>query len=326
MSDCNGRNGFAIGGLILRLTVGSLILVLGIAAYFISLPPRPNLLGDKGGQAEQSDNSGHSPACDPSKLAKISDAGQRADELKRCQNNADRQRAEDSRRAEARSAQADEEAVWQTYYQSRSGALQTALGVLVLSATVWAAWAARNAAIYAKDAAEAAKDALKHDQRVDEVQVRPYVYVTSEHIDAVMLKRGITEELVFRTCRETGVIEFEFKNFGQTPAKRVRMRAHCFIGGYWNEPFRSKLRSATWVYVGDMAPSVSKKIDDYTVANLAAQYISIKADAKSIIIDGEIEYADAAGRKYRTHFRRACTGEDVDRGSFFVTPKGNEAT
>ena len=206
-----------------------------------------------------------------------------------------------------------------------------ALSQIPLSAFgIWLVWgtlkATRAAVEEAGDATEAAQAAVDVTERTAHLQLRPYVYITSEHVGAISRIPSISEGVSIKLPRDVGSIKFSFKNFGQTPAKRVRMRARCFVGGYWSEPFRSNFGSAVWVHVGDMPPGFEKETDAYTVTNLASQYAPVKDAIKSIFIDGQIEYWDAGDVKYTTKFRRACTGQDVDRGTFFVTPKGNEAT
>lgn len=205
-----------------------------------------------------------------------------------------------------------------------------ALSQIPLSAFgIWLVWgtlkATKAAVEEAGDATDAAQAAVDVTEKTAHLQLRPYVYITSEHVGATISRPDITKGVSIKLPRDVGSIEFSFKNFGQTPAKRVRIRARCFVGGYWNVPFRSNFGSAVWIYVGDMPPGFEKNIDAYTVTNLASQYAAVKDAVKSIILDGQIEYWDAAGAKYTTKFRRACTGDDVERGTFFVTPKGNEA-
>lgn len=127
------------------------------------------------------------------------------------------------------------------------------LGVCGVSFTGIAAFFAWRATHWAKDAAghtqaaaSSASAALAHDKKVDEVQVRPYVYLSTESIE---MKPNFVA-----VVQDFAPIVFTIKNFGQTPAKRVRYRAKCYVGGYWSDDFASDLEGQAIIHLGDLPP------------------------------------------------------------------------
>ena len=163
MSDSNGRYRAALGGLI-----GLAILAAGIVVFLLTGPVEPRLLGEKNRKAHEAYTASHIANCNPAKLATIRDAAKGQAERQRCADDAEREQAEQSARYSAATLQASEESARQSFYQARTSALQSALGVMVLGASVWAAWAASRAALYAKEAArhtETGAKAARSDAR-----------------------------------------------------------------------------------------------------------------------------------------------------------------
>lgn len=201
--------------------------------------------------------------------------------------------------------------------QADSAWWQVVLGGVAAALTMVAAGAAIAAAIYAKHAADAAIAALRHDQKVDEVQVRPYVYIFGE---------SVTVTTVVGLFTDHADIAFSVQNYGQTPAKSVKIRAKAFIGGYWSDEVETDLDGAMTIERADLPPGFHRKIDGYGVNGLVATSGAILLEHRSIIFHGLIEYTDAAGKPYTTEFRRACTGGNLMTGVFFIPKDGNIAT
>lgn len=209
--------------------------------------------------------------------------------------------------------------------QADYGRVQVALGALAALFTAIAAGAAIAAAIYAKKAADhteaaagTAKESLAHDRKVDEVQVRPYVYLASEEIEI--------DEMVLGMISNVGQAKVALRNYGQTPAKKVTMKATCFIGGHMNDRVIGGPKAAAKVHVGDMPPGFERVKDGYYVVGIAKAEFDIKNSGKTIFLEGLIEYRNAGGEKFKTRFRRACTGDNLGARRFTVTPHGNDAT
>lgn len=171
----------------------------------------------------------------------------------------------------------------------------------------------------------AAQKSLELSTETAAMQLRPYVYVADEVIKISAVGIGVGGKFS-RFVNDTGEITFAIKNFGLTPAKRVRLKARAFVGEYWLDGGDVDLEAATEIHRADLPPGFDRRIHGYTVPGLAETYGKILNGQQSIFFDGLIEYEDAGGRKYVTHFRRVATGHDVQDGIFIITAEGNEAT
>lgn len=151
--------------LALRGLIAAAIFAVAVGAFWFLSPDMPSLLGRQPPETSQTDRDGTEAACSQAKLATIRDPDRRVAAQKRCADNADREEAKESRLDNARSAQAAEQSAIQSFYQARSAAFQSALGMLVLGASAWAAWAATRAARYAKEAADHTEAGAKEAKR-----------------------------------------------------------------------------------------------------------------------------------------------------------------
>lgn len=198
-------------------------------------------------------------------------------------------------------------------------------------ATHWAKEAARqtkrsadadNAALAEAriSAEEARKEAVEQANRL-RGQLRPYVYIVEENISTNPVHINL------RTIvSDHAPINFSIKNFGQTPAKRVRLKARAFIGEYWTEGGLVDVEEAAIIHRADLPPGFERKIEGYAVNGLAQPYARVQQSECSVFFEGLIEYEDAAGVTYETNFRRVCTGPQIETGVFIIPPEGNEAT
>lgn len=184
----------------------------------------------------------------------------------------------------------------------------------------------RKMAVAAQESAEAAKRAVDVAADTATKQLRPYVYIVDEKVSVSVVHAGsIGSVKAFPSDRAP--VSFSIKNFGQTPAKRVRLRARTSIGEHWTDGGPMDLDASAVIHRADMPPGFERPILGHAANGITDVYQSLVTGTRTIFFDGLIEYEDAGGRRYQTSFRRACTGQDaIHQGTFFITPEGNEAT
>jgi hypothetical protein len=212
------------------------------------------------------------------------------------------------------------------------GALGSLIGSLTLaaawSAAKWAKKAAEHTEVGAKEAGNSVIAARRANRNASEandisreanyVQSRPYLYLVDQSV-AYQHMRSVGH------VGDTGDIVLHFKNFGQTPARRVILRAKVVVGGVWNAGEPVDLEDTATVHLGDYPPNHAGKRDGYTVTGLKAADADIRAGTASVFIVGQIQYGDGIGRDYFTNFRLASTQGEYPAGQFSVCPTGNEA-
>ncbi len=159
-------------------------------------------------------------------------------------------------------------------------------------------------------------------------QLRPYVYIVGERFKLNSLGIGTvgSEGGFQRIVNDHVGIEFAIKNFGLTPAKRVRLRARAYIGEGWNDGGEVDVSASATLHRGDMPPGFERPIHGYGLDGMAEAYPNVVRGTRSIFFEGKIEYEDSAGEPYETFFRRAATGGDISDGDFLFTEEGNDAT
>jgi len=152
-------------------------------------------------------------------------------------------------------------------------------------------------------------------------QLRPYVYLTNVHMT---FPHPIMDGA---SPSDDAPVVLYFKNFGQTPAKHVTLRAKAIIGGIWNEPFDVNFDDCALVHLGDMPPDFPKDRDGYTVLGTREAYPNILFGVASVFVCGVIEYDDGIpGKKpYRSEFRLVSSADDFKNEKFSPTPRGNES-
>lgn len=149
---------------------------------------------------------------------------------------------------EARSANADEDAVDIAVVQ----AILASVGFVALIYTVLYA---RGALTEAQASATSARDALKHSEEVSERQLRPYVYFTRVSDTA----KPLTYE------QKTTIL---LKNFGQTPARGVVLRRGAKLA---NRPIGDDLVAlGEAMDAFDLPPGGSQGID-FTMSDLTRE-------------------------------------------------------
>jgi hypothetical protein len=159
----------------------------------------------------------------------------------------------------------------------------------------------------------ATRDLVARSQDFSKMQLRAYLGPSETFITGVAVG-------------ERPVIESTIRNFGQTPAYRVR---------YWSD---AKLMDTTGERFERIAYEAGEKTvnpgrDGFTIKSRVAEALTeedmskIKLGTASIYFYGLIIYRDAFGRNRKTQFRlqhggpRLAGSEDLT-----ISPKGNKAT
>lgn len=303
-----GRVGAAIGGLVLW------------SSALAQQPPDPSE-GRQTGAAD-SQNLARNDAS-PAALAAIADAvhaiakNTSPTEIDQTQAADDRERAKQDLKAQQSAAR------W-AFWAFVAAAVQvplTAIGI----ALVWRTLRATEAAVAeAESATRAAQEAVTVAQETAHAQLRPYVYIVKERlaVKPIVADRAGHSAIV----ADTADIIFAIKNFGQTPAKQVRLKARSVIGGHWTEPPPGDLGEAVTTNRADLPPGFERDITGWSAIGLAEVFPAVVLSERAIFFEGRIDYADANGKRYFTEFRRAASGEDAFDGVFIITAEGNEAT
>jgi hypothetical protein len=219
--------------------------------------------------------------------------------------------ADNTALAEARAAA--EEARKDALKRDKQFAEQLALSQETMEYTARSSRAMETSATATRRMASATSAAAKD-------QLRPYVYIFGESISVSVFFAGGT------IVGDIAAIGFSIKNFGQTPAKQVRIKVRAFIGENIaaGEPIAFDDRPT--VNRADLPPGFDREIKGCEIDGMALAYASILLGERAVFVEGLIEYEDAGGGKYETHFRRSCSGKQIETGTFAITEDGNEAT
>ena len=163
-----------------------------------------------------------------------------------------------------------------------------------------------------------AKTANKIARRTADLQLRPYLYVSDEIIK------------IWRTQFDQAVVsdiasaEIHFKNFGQTPARNVRVFARAFLADYLISKELPKLFSEDDCAVYSDTPEGKVHwFDTLEVSGILAATEDLLAGNKAIYIDGRIEYSGLAGAMHWTDFRYMCTGKSFAASRMVMAWDGN---
>jgi hypothetical protein len=207
-----------------------IVAVIGWLTLIAAGPPKPN--------GQQPNQSTPSQTERPQIPAPVEQRGEASDSDKPCkQGNDDRESDLCAQWKAADAAKSAADATW------LFGAFGTVVGGLTLaaawSAAKWARKAAEHTAesvIEAKRSADAAEEAMATTMSAYEMQIRPYVAITT-----------VDEEDRLPFSRET-ILKFAVKNFGQVPATNVRLSLGDAVRP---EP------------IGDFAVPIGEKFGDY---------------------------------------------------------------
>jgi len=172
-----------------------------------------------------------------------------------------------------------------------------------------------------RETAQQAREANQLTSQTSASQLRPYVYVLGEFVGITSEPNGIQSEL-----GDIALAGFSIRNFGQTPAKNVAVRASVTVGGYWSDPISIDLSDAKTIHRADIPPSHQVTLESYSVSGLRGLHRELYNSDRSIFLFGEVTYEDGFGKKYRTEFNRALTGSDYFHNKFLTPPTGNVAT
>lgn len=206
-------------------------------------------------------------------------------------------------------------------------ALLTFVGLVLigqtLSHTRRAADYAGNMAEDAKASTKAATKAAKEASASNEIarksqlaQLRPYMHMTKAEAE---FHHMLGMELV------GDPVEFKVwvKNFGQTPAKDVRMTAEWALVRVegWRDESKSELQA---VILGDMPPQF-EGAGIFHATGVKKIHTLVLGGTFTIEFRARIDYSDGFGRSYSSDVRRYCTGSDYGRGVLFLSDKGNRS-
>ncbi|MBC7168929.1 hypothetical protein [Phenylobacterium sp.] len=172
--------------------------------------------------------------------------------------------------------------------------------------------------------AQAAHAAVRISEFANDAMLRPYVYL----VDEAFYPRAVFGQIehVGMSVADFAPVRFSLKNFGQTPAKNVRLTARAYIGPHREDLGPLDLSAEHAIYRGDIPPGHAFEIDAYTIGGLANDFKAIGNQEKTVVLEGLIEYEDGNRSEHQTEFRRLSCGDDVQRGKFFVAPDYNRAT
>jgi hypothetical protein len=284
-----------------RFVVGTLIsLALGVAMFAFLAPEQPFLLH---GQAQNAGYSNYYPggaSCDPARL-RSSKQRQTDIERDRCKDAAEEHRLKSEDLVQqTRSAEANEAITELTYKQSLLMAGGTAIGFLTLVAAMFAV-------LYARDAARAAEGQLKHLARVNEAELRPYLFVDRVALEA---SRG---DGAYR------IVVF-LKNYGKIPARSNTAQVHAYpsenlhrLSGYY--------RVTNSVDAGVCAPGHERKVFDH-IHLLPSRLEAIRHGPEHLIVRIRYRYHSERGDGWNEAFDYFTYGDHFDKSAFFILGAG----
>ena len=173
------------------------------------------------------------------------------------------------------------------------------------------------------------RNALKRARKANQIarhtakmQLRPYLYL--ESVDHLIVWRQQVKH--FDMLNPSPKVTIPLKNFGQTPAKNIRLRVMAEVGGYWSDRPLANLGEATTIHIGDLAPQAVFTQDGYTMLTTTSQIAEIKSGVSTAFVEGQIDYTDNLGGEYYTRFQIAYSGETFARDKPSRTPHWNDAT
>jgi hypothetical protein len=171
----------------------------------------------------------------------------------------------------------------------------------------------------AQDNADAAHAGNELAREAMQRQLRPYVYLES-------IKPNFEILHFAEYISETANFEITIKNYGQSPAKEVKLFAVAKVGGQWDARPQADLTGNLGVHLADIPSGAPCSRDGYTATGFKAAYRGINDGVASIFVEGQIQYEDGLGTKYVTFFQRAFSGENFSSDVPKITPHWNTST
>lgn len=155
-----------------------------------------------------------------------------------------------------------------------------------------------------------------------ERQLRPYVYVCEETIDIPHF-----HTLTSTVLSKTAIVKILFKNFGQTPAKNVRVFARGFIADY-NESVKIPkiFEDGDEAVYPDTPQEQIHWFDPIKINGVALAHDELSNGTKAIYVDGRIEYTGIDSAVHQTDFRFVCVETSYQNGKLVVAWDGNSST
>ena len=173
-----------------------------------------------------------------------------------------------------------------------------------------------------RNALKRARKANRIARHTAKMQLRPYLHL--ESVDHLIVWLQTVKQ--FSVLNPNPTVTISLKNFGQTPAKNIRLRVKAEVGGYWNDRPVANLGQATTIHIGDLAPQAVFTQDGYTMLTNTSQIAEIKCGVSTAFVEGQIDYTDNLGGEYYTRFQIAYTDESFARDKPSRTPHWNDAT
>lgn len=136
-----------------------------------------------------------------------------------------------------------------------------------------------------------------------QTQLRPYLYI--EKIEA-----RFDHMLSVKYIGDTADFEILLKNYGQSPARNVRIIAYAAIGDHWSKRSAATLDGVMPFYWDDIPPQATRLQKGIGRDGLKGAHDDIYAGKRSIFVEGQIRYQDASGTWYFSNFQRAYFGEE----------------
>lgn len=285
------------------------VALLAIVIGWITWPRIPSLRSYGAEQPRAGDYRPGGDQCDPKTLASITDKRVASDKRIDCQKQAEEYRLntndliQQTRAADAAKAQADiaSQGLWTAWLQSLGG-------FLTLCAAV-------AAAIYARDAAKAAREGLSHDRSRTEIELAPYVFPAKLYVkrpDDVFVVRGET-------------VKIELQNYGQTPAFMLKASFHVHVTPYPlnKRPPRTVSKPS---YIGDLPPGAHQVLSK-PLNRIAPETYNKIGTANALVVYLELEYTSRFSEEpVRMGSFYLCEGSDWKSGKFRMLTHNDERT
>jgi hypothetical protein len=255
------RTYFAFGMVIVGIS-GALLI------WCLLVPPAPTVPLSRGVDQSPTEYIAGGQRCDPKKQAATAGNSRRSIEADDCVQAVEQHRLQQANLTQGlRAARAAEQGLIISQSQTRIAAVQAALLWLAFLAAVSAGEAAIRAA-------RAADETLVHARKTSERELRAYVYLEIVNIQ--------------RQSRGKWIINFQFKNFGATPAHKVAIVWGCEIV-QWDGEYPNHWPDYTdGDFFGSLAPA------DYLHFPLevpgTVSIDELKSGKRAVCLDGKIYY------------------------------------
>lgn len=216
----------------------------------------------------------------------------------------------------------------------------SALGVFGIGATLWfnfralilaekASIETGNALAIAERNAVAAAEQVEVSVETAKRQLRPYVFVSLDQSEVVLLAtKTIINEVSDTQVEAPDHVQFKvkFTNFGQTPARQVVCYIRSYITEFGAKPnFHLGTGSASEYPHGNVPQGDGFSVT--TECRKASEEWKFMASGRSVfVVQGRVLYVDDAEGEYQTNFTLTCALKFTDIGTIIFCDDGNDAT